>query len=149
MAMIRAIPRRSSRPLRVARSQRVARVGITQMACSADPEANLRKQLRMLTRAVEQGAQIVCTQELFASQYFCQSEDHGCFGLAESIPGPSTDALCAFAKQHQVVVIGSLFEKRAAGLYHNTAVVFDALIRFWSEKFTRLEQLTGRPLAAY
>ena len=105
---------------------RNVRVGITQMACSADPEVNLRKQLRMLTRAVEQGAQIVCTQELFASQYFCQSEDHGCFGLAESIPGPSTDALCAFAKQHEVVVIGSLFEKRASGLYHNTAVVIDA-----------------------
>ena len=112
------------RPAAAAKPDRNVRVGITQMACGADPEANLRKQLRMLTRAVEQGAQIVCTQELFASQYFCQSEDHSCFGLAESIPGPSTDALCAFARQHEVVVIGSLFEKRASGLYHNTAVVF-------------------------
>ena len=105
---------------------RTVRVGITQMSCSADPKANLRKQLKLLKRAVDEGAKIVCTQELFASQYFCQSEDHACFGLAETIPGPSTDALCAFAKEHEVVVIGSLFEKRASGLYHNTAVVIDA-----------------------
>jgi N-carbamoylputrescine amidase len=102
------------------------RVGITQMACGVDPAANLAKQIRMLTRAVDEGAQVVCTQELFRSQYFCQSEDHACFGLAETIPGPSTDALCAFAKEHEVVVVGSLFERRAAGLYHNTAVVIDA-----------------------
>ena len=109
-----------------ASTSRSVRVGITQMTCGANPAANLKKQLALLTRAVEQGAQIVCTQELFRSQYFCQSEDHACFGLAESIPGPSTDALCAFAKQHEVVVVGSLFEKRASGLYHNTAVVIDA-----------------------
>ena len=105
---------------------RTVRVGLTQMACGADPKANLAKQLRMLLRAVDEGAQIVCTQELFRSQYFCQSEDHACFGLAETIPGPSTDALCAFAKQHEVVVVASLFERRAAGLYHNTAVIIDA-----------------------
>ena len=107
-------------------SARTVRVGITQMSCSADPDANLRRQLKMLKRAVDEGAQIVCTQELFRSQYFCQSEDHACFGLAETIPGPSTDALCAFAREHKVVVIGSPFEKRASGLYHNTAVVIDA-----------------------
>ena len=96
------------------------------MACSADPAANLARQLRLLKRAAESGAHIVCTQELFRSQYFCQSENHACFGFAEAIPGPSTDALCAFAKAHAVVVIGSLFERRAAGLYHNTAVIIDA-----------------------
>jgi N-carbamoylputrescine amidase len=117
---------RSARKPTAAATNRTVRVGITQMACGPNPQANLAKQLRMLTRAVEQGAKIVCTQELFRSQYFCQSEDHACFGLAESIPGPSTDALCAFAKQHEVVVVGSLFEKRASGLYHNTAVIIDA-----------------------
>ena len=96
------------------------------MGCGANPDANLAKQLRLLARAADEGAQIVCTQELFRSQYFCQSEDHACFGLAESIPGPSTDALCAFAREREVVVVGSLFEKRASGLYHNTAVVIDA-----------------------
>ena len=105
---------------------RSVRVGITQMACTADPASNLARQLRALQRAVDAGAQIVCTQELFRSQYFCQSEDHANFRLAETIPGPSTDALCDFAKRNHVVVIGSLFERRAAGLYHNTAVVIDA-----------------------
>ncbi len=119
-------PRSTRTPAASAAASRTVRVGITQMACSANPAANLAKQLRMLKQAVDEGAQIVCTQELFRSQYFCQSEDHACFGLAESIPGPSTDALCAFAKEHEVVVIGSLFEKRASGLYHNTAVVIDA-----------------------
>ena len=108
------------------KSSRTIRVGLTQMPCTADPAANLARQMRSLRRAVDAGARIVCTQELFRSQYFCQSEDHGCFGLAETIPGPSTDALCAFAQEHAVVVVGSLFERRAAGLYHNTAVIIDA-----------------------
>jgi len=116
----------SSSPKGRGADRRTVRVGITQMACSADPKANLAKQLRLLRRAVDEGAQIVCTQELFRSQYFCQSEEHRFFELAETIPGPSTDALCAFAKAHGVVVVGSLFERRAAGLYHNTAVVIDA-----------------------
>ncbi|MGE3956503.1 MAG: carbon-nitrogen hydrolase [Vicinamibacterales bacterium] len=125
--MAQRSPRVSRKPSAIAAaSSRMVRVGITQMACTANPDTNLARQLRMLEQAVDQGAQIVCTQELFRSQYFCQSEDHACFGLAESIPGPSTDALCAFAKEHAVVVIGSLFEKRAAGLYHNTAVIIDA-----------------------
>ena len=105
---------------------RTVRVGLTQMACGADPATNLARQLRLLRRAAEDGAQIVCTQELFRTQYFCQSEDHRFFQLAEAVPGPSTDALCAFAKAHEVVVVGSLFERRAAGLFHNTAVVIDA-----------------------
>jgi len=77
-------------------------------------------------RAARKGAQIICTQELFRSQYFCQSEDHKYFKLAERIPGPSTDAFSKLARKHGVVVIASLFEKRAAGVYHNTAAVIDA-----------------------
>src|SRR6266508_2203685 len=102
------------------------RIALLQQACSADPRANLKKTLALAERAARQGAQIICTQELFRSQYFCQSEDHANFALAESIPGPSTDAFQKLAKKHRVVVIASLFEKRAAGLYHNTAAVIDA-----------------------
>lgn len=101
-------------------------VGLTQMRCVEDPAENRAKQLRLAEEAAKAGARIVCTQELFASQYFCQAEDHRFFGLAESIPGPSTDALCTLAKRHGVVVIASLFERRASGLYHNTAAVIDA-----------------------
>jgi N-carbamoylputrescine amidase len=76
--------------------------------------------------AAKRGAQIICTQEMFRSQYFCQSEDHANFKLAESIPGPTTDAFCKLARKHKVVIIASLFEKRASGLYHNTAAIIDA-----------------------
>lgn len=96
------------------------------MACGPDPARNLKAQLRLIEQAAAQGAQLVCTQELFRSQYFCQSEDHRWFELAETIPGPSSDALCALAKRLGIVIVGSLFERRAAGLYHNTAVVIDA-----------------------
>ena len=106
-------------------SQRVVNIGLTQMACSPDPAENLRNQIRLVERAAKQGAQIVCTQELFRSQYFCQLEDHRFFKVAESIPGPSTDALGKVAKKHKIVIIASLFEKRAAGLYHNTAAVIE------------------------
>lgn len=101
-------------------------LGLLQHACSADPAENLKKTLSLVEKAAKQGAKIICTQELFRSQYFCQSEDHGNFKLAETIPGPSTKAFQALAKKHQVVIIGSLFEKRASGLYHNTAVIIDA-----------------------
>ncbi len=101
-------------------------LGLLQHACSADPAANLRTTLAAAERAAKDGAQIICTQELFRSQYFCQSEDHANFQLAEPIPGPSTAALQKLARKHQVVVIASLFEKRASGLYHNTAVIIDA-----------------------
>jgi N-carbamoylputrescine amidase len=101
-------------------------IGLLQTACSADAGANLKKTLALAERAAKQGAQIVCTQELFRSQYFCQTEDHKNFALAERIPGPSTEAFAKLAKKHKIVVIASLFEKRAAGVYHNTAVVFDA-----------------------
>jgi N-carbamoylputrescine amidase len=102
------------------------KLGLIQTACSADPDANLKKTLALADRAAQSGAQIVCTQELFRSQYFCQSEDHKNFKLAEPIPGPSTDAFCKLARKHKVVVIASLFEKRAAGVYHNTAAIIDA-----------------------
>ncbi len=102
------------------------KVGLIQHACSSDPAANLKKTLAGVEKAARQGAQIICTQELFRSQYFCQSEDHEYFKLAETIPGPSTEAFQKLAKKHKVVVIASLFEKRAAGLYHNTSVVMDA-----------------------
>jgi N-carbamoylputrescine amidase len=101
-------------------------IGLLQTACSADAGANLKKTLALVERAAKQGAQIVCTQELFRSQYFCQTEDHKNFALAEKIPGPSTEAFSKLAKKHKIVIIASLFEKRAAGVYHNTAVVIDA-----------------------
>jgi N-carbamoylputrescine amidase len=96
------------------------------MACSDDPEANLQKALAAAERAAQQGARIICTQELFRSQYFCQAEDHKYFDLAEPIPGPTTAAFQNLAKEREVVVIASLFEKRAPGVYHNTAVIIDA-----------------------
>lgn len=102
------------------------RVAIVQAKASDDPAENLARTLAHLGTAADRGAKIVCTQELFRSRYFCQEEDAKHFALAESIPGPTTDALSAFAKRRGVVVVGSLFERRAAGLYHNTAVVIDA-----------------------
>jgi len=101
-------------------------IGLIQSACSSDPAANVRKTLAAARRAAKDGAQIICTQELFRSQYFCQSEDHANFALAEPIPGPTTQELQKLARENKVVVIGSLFEKRASGVYHNTAVVIDA-----------------------
>ncbi len=102
------------------------KLGLVQTDVSANPDANLKKTIALIERAANQGAQIICTQELFRSQYFCQSEDHEHFKLAEKIPGPSTDAFQKLAKKHKVVIIASLFEKRASGLYHNTAAIIDA-----------------------
>ncbi|MSU52343.1 MAG: carbon-nitrogen hydrolase [Opitutaceae bacterium] len=104
----------------------IVHLGLVQTGCSADPAANLKKTLAAVERAAQSGAQIISTQELFRSQYFCQSEDHENFQLAERIPGPTTAAFQKLAKKHAVVIIASLFEKRAAGLYHNTAVIIDA-----------------------
>ena len=101
-------------------------LGLVQMRCSEDPEDNLRRAIAGIGEAARKGGQIICLQELFRSQYFCQTEDHANFALAEPIPGPSTERLGAVAAEHGVVVVASLFEKRAAGLYHNTAAILDA-----------------------
>ena len=96
------------------------------MSCETAVEKNLQKALSLIRQAAQRGAQIICLQELFRSQYFCQKQDATIFDLAEPIPGPSTEALAAVGRQHQVVIVGSLFERRDAGVYHNTAVVLDA-----------------------
>jgi N-carbamoylputrescine amidase len=102
------------------------RVGLVQMSCSADKEGNLLKAVERIKEAAAGGAQIVCLQELFTSLYFCDVEDYDNFQLAEPIPGPSTELLSQLAAQLKVVIIASLFEKRAQGLYHNTTAVLDA-----------------------
>ena len=101
-------------------------LGLLQHACVADPKTNLKKNLSLVAQAAKQGAQIICTQEMVTSQYFCQSEEHRFFDLAEPVPGPSTVAYQKLAKKHGVVIIASLFERRASGLYHNTAAIIDA-----------------------
>jgi len=101
-------------------------VGLVQMSCTADAQANMQKAITGIREAAHKGANIVCLQELFTSLYFCDVENHENFKLAEAIPGPSTDTLSAVAKELGVVIIASLFEKRAAGLYHNTTAVLDA-----------------------
>ena len=106
-------------------STRKVTVGLTQMACVESPDTNRKHQAKLLEAAARQGARILCTQEMFASQYFCQVEDHRFFKLAETIPGPSTERFGKIAKKYKCVIIASLFEKRAAGLYHNTAVVIE------------------------
>jgi N-carbamoylputrescine amidase len=98
-------------------------LGLIQTRCSPNPEENFARAAELISRAAARGAKIICTPELFRSQYFCQSENHDYFKLAESIPGPSTEALGKLARRHRVVIIASLFEKRAAGVYHNTAAM--------------------------
>jgi N-carbamoylputrescine amidase len=102
------------------------RVGLIQMACSKDPNENLAKAEWRIREAAGNGAQIVCVQELFRSQYFCREENAELFDLAEPIPGPTTMAFSRLAREHGIVIVGSVFERRAAGVYHNTAVVIDA-----------------------
>src|SRR6185437_13145498 len=102
------------------------KAGLVQMACSTDTDANLRKAIEGIRGAAARGAEIVCLQELFRSEYFCREENAGLFDLAETIPGPSTESLGAVARELQVSIIASLFEKRAPGLYHNTAAILDA-----------------------
>ncbi|MDX2169975.1 MAG: carbon-nitrogen hydrolase [Deltaproteobacteria bacterium] len=101
----------------------ITTVGLVQMSCVPDVRANLDKALARIAEAAGKGAEVVCLQELFRSPYFCQSEDTATFDLAESIPGPSTEAIGAVARQHKVSVVASLFEKRAEGVFHNTAVL--------------------------
>jgi N-carbamoylputrescine amidase len=101
-------------------------IGLIQMSCSTDPMENFAKAEARIREAAGRGAQIICLQELFRSQYFCREENADLFALAEPIPGPSTEALSRLARSLNVVIIGSLFERRAAGVFHNTAVVLDA-----------------------
>ncbi|MBV8384127.1 MAG: carbon-nitrogen hydrolase [Planctomycetaceae bacterium] len=96
------------------------------MRCSIDPDDNLRRAREALREAARRGAQVACLPELFRTRYFCQVEDPSRFDLAEPIPGPTTEALAAVARETRMVVVGSIFERRAAGVYHNTAVVLDA-----------------------
>lgn len=105
---------------------KLVNVGLVQMSCTADKGENLDKAIQKVREAAAKGAQIVCLQELFTSLYFCDVEDYQNFKLAEPIPGASTDALSVVAKELNVVIIASLFEKRAEGLYHNTTAVLDA-----------------------
>jgi N-carbamoylputrescine amidase len=102
------------------------KVGLVQMSCSGDAKSNMDKAIAGIKDAAAKGANIVCLQELFTSLYFCDVEDYENFKLAEPVPGPSTDILSAVAKEAGVVLIASLFEKRAQGLYHNTTAVLDA-----------------------
>jgi N-carbamoylputrescine amidase len=123
--------RPSRSPLRPApgarhRAPQSVTLGLIQTACTEDGAANLKRTLAAAEQAAKAGAQILCTQELFRSTYFCQSEDHRHFSLAEPVPGPTTRAFQTLARKRRVVIIASVFEKRLAGLYHNTAVVINA-----------------------
>ena len=102
------------------------KIALVQMRCEPEPEKNFDRAISFISDAAKQGAQIVCLPELFRSQYFCQTEEHRNFTLAEEIPGKSTVALGKVAREHKIVIIASLFEKRSAGLYHNTAAIIDA-----------------------
>jgi N-carbamoylputrescine amidase len=99
------------------------KVGLIQMACGSDAERNLQHAMDMLRDAASRGAQVICLPELFRTQYFCQREDAALFDLAEPVPGPTTQALAEEARRHKVTVIASVFERRAPGIYHNTAAV--------------------------
>ncbi len=101
------------------------RVALVQMSCSPDPAANLDKAADRVREAARMGAQVVCLPELFQTQYFCQREEHALFDLAESIPGPGSARMAAVAREEKVAVVASLFERRAPGLYHNTAAVLE------------------------
>lgn len=103
--------------------ERKFRIGLVQMSCSTDPEENLAKAEQKVIEAAEKSAQVICLQELFRSQYFCREENAELFSLAETIPGPTTYRMSELAKKLGVVIVASLFEKRAAGLYHNTAAI--------------------------
>ena len=107
-------------------NNRKVKVGIAQLKCEKDKQANINRAVEKIRELAHGGAQIICLQELFASLYFCDVEDYDNFALAESIPGPTTELFSALARELNVVIVASLFEKRAEGLYHNTAAVIDA-----------------------
>ena len=104
----------------------MTKIALIQMRCGAEPAKNFAHAIDFIRDAAKNGAEIICLPELFRSQYFCQTENHDNFSLAETIPGPSTEALTKLARELGVVIIASLFEKRSAGLYHNTAAIIDA-----------------------
>jgi len=106
--------------------KRVVKVGLIQMKCSTDKKRNLEKNIEKIRKAAKHGAQIVCLQELFSSIYFCREENYNYFNLAEPVPGPSTKLFQDLARELDIVIIASLFEKRAEGVYHNTVAVIDA-----------------------
>ena len=108
------------------KSQHKVNIALVQMKCSPNQEENITKVLTEIETVANKGAQIICFQELFRSLYFCDVEDYINFNLAESVPGPTTEILSAKAKELGIVVIASLFEKRTAGIYHNTTAVIDA-----------------------
>jgi N-carbamoylputrescine amidase len=101
-------------------------LGLVQRKCSLDPKENLAGTVAAIREGAKRGAQIICLQELFRTQYFCREENHDNFDLAESIPGPTTESLGKLAAELHIVIVASLFERRASGLYHNTAAVLDA-----------------------
>ncbi len=101
-------------------------VGLVQMSMTADPQANFEKAIARVREAAGRGATLICLPELFRTLYIGQREDHGLFDLAEPVPGPSTQALGKLARELEVVIVASLFERRAPGLYHNTAAILDA-----------------------
>jgi N-carbamoylputrescine amidase len=107
-------------------NEKKTKIALVQMQCGTDPSANMDNAVARIRDAAAQGAQIVCLPELFRSQYFCQSEDHANFALAEQIPGRSTKALGELARSLDVIIVASLFEKRAAGVYHNTAAIINS-----------------------
>src|ERR1700719_473639 len=100
-------------------------IALLQMTCAPEPRLNLEKAIAKIDEAAKRGAHLVCTQELFRSHYPCQTEDPKFFDLAEPIPGPTTEALGAIAKARKIVIVASLFERRAAGVYHNSVAVID------------------------
>lgn len=102
------------------------KVGLIQMQMHADKKKNLAHAIELLEKAAKKGVEVACLPELFLSHYFCQTEDHAKFALAEEIPGPTTEALSKVARKHKMVIIASLFERRMAGIYHNTTAVIDA-----------------------
>jgi len=104
-------------------SNDIFQIGLIQLSCSPDPDANLQKAVQRVREAGRNGAQIICLPELFRTQYFCQREDPAIFDLAETIPGPTTEEMSKAAIEAKAIVVVSLFEKRTRGLYHNTAVL--------------------------
>src|SRR5260370_12578886 len=123
-----SIRSKSSRPIRSSNemAEKKRRVALVQMKCGSDPDKNFARGVGFIRDAAKKGAEIVCLPELFRSQYFCQAEDHANFALAEEVPGRSTSSLGEIARELGVVIVASLFEKRGAGVYHNTAAIIDA-----------------------